>query len=176
MKKLIPLLLLCAILFSFVSCVRYRAEAYDVAYSVFERADGTVVTSQNPIVFSESFLAETEVLTWNTKPVEGDPETLPETRIILIDEQSEFDAAFVACPFDVDPETEMVVVYTFSFIYSRPTLIKDVSFSDGVLSLKLANKRARLGVKDACAPFQRYVIIKLDKLDVDDIKVDYKIQ
>ena len=31
MKKIIPLLLLCAILFSFVSCVKYHAEATDVA-------------------------------------------------------------------------------------------------------------------------------------------------
>lgn len=176
MKKLIPLLLLCAILFSFVSCVRYHAKAEDVAYSVYERADGTVVTSQTPIVFSESFLAETAVLTRNTKPEEGDPEALPKERIILIDEQSEFDAAFVECPFEVDLETEMIVVYTFSFLYSRPTLIKNVSFSDGTLSLELTNKRAKWGAGDTCMPYQRYVVVKLDKLDVDEVKVDYKIR
>ena len=176
MKKFVLFLLTCALLLSFVSCVRYHAKAEDVAYSVYERADGTVVTSQTPIVFSESFLAETAVQTWNTKPEEGDPEALPEERIILIDEQSEFDAAFVECPFEVDLETEMIVVYTFSFIYSRPTLIKNVSFSDGTLSLKLASKRAGWGVKDASMPYQRYVVVKLDKLDVKEIKVDYKIQ
>ena len=94
----------------------------------------------------------------------------------LIDDQAEFDAAFVKCPFDIDLETEMIVVYTLTFINRRETKIKNVSFSDGTLSLELTNKRAKWGANDTCMPYQRYVVVKLDKLDVDEVKVDYKIR
>lgn len=178
MKKFALFLLVCALLFSFVSCVRYHAEAEDVAVCYWKDYDGNNVLTEDPIVFTESFRIQTMVKgALNGYEAEGlDPGTLPETRTILIDDQAEFDAAFENCPFEVDLSTEMIVVYTFSFIYSRPTVIKKVSFSDGTLSLKLENKRAKWGVKDACMPYQRYVIIKLDKLDVDEVKVDYKIR
>lgn len=173
MKKIIPFLLICVLLFTFVSCVRYHAEAVDVAVVVYKTSDGTVVTKHDPIVLTESFRSETAVRIGNTLPEGVDLDALPETRTILIDDQDEFDAAFENCPFEVDLSTEMIVVYTFSFINSRPTVIKKVSFSDGTLSLKLENKRAKWGVKDACMPYQRYVIVKLDKLDVTEVKVTY---
>ena len=113
---------------------------------------------------------------WNRDAGISDPDALPSSRTILIDDQAEFDAAFVKCPFDIDLETEMIVVYTLTFINRRETKIKNVSFSDGTLSLELTNKRAKWGAKDTCMPYQRYVIIKLDKLDVDEVKVDYKIR
>ena len=113
---------------------------------------------------------------WNEYAEIDDPDSLPSSRTILIDNRAEFDAAFVECPFDFDPETEMIVVYTITAINRREIKIKNVSFSDGVLSLKLTNKRVKWGAKDTCMPYQRYVIIKLDKLDVDEVKVDYKIR
>ena len=171
MKKIVPILLVCALLLAFSSCGKYHAEATDVAVVFYEAADGTVVAEHDPIVLTESFRSETAVRGWNSHLDEGD--ALPKNRTILIDDQEEFDAAFENCPFDVDLEKEMIVVYTFSFIYSRPTLIKKVSFSDGALSIKLENKRAKWGVKDACTPYQRYVIVKLDKLDVTEVKVTY---
>ena len=180
MKKFALFLLVCALLFSFVSCVRYHAEAEDVAVFYYEdRSKKTYVgqglTKQS--VFQESFLSETMVSgEWNRDAGISDPGALPSSRTILIDDQAEFDAAFVKCPFDIDLETEMIVVYTLTFINRRETKIKNVSFSDGTLSLELTNKRAKWGAKDTCMPYQRYVIIKLDKLDVDEVKVDYKIR
>ena len=178
MKKFALFLLVCALLFSFVSCVRYHAEAEDVAVCYRKDYDGNNVLTEDPIVFTESFRIQTMVKgALNGYEAEGlDPETLPETRTILIVDQDEFDAAFENCPFEVDLSTEMIVVYTLTFINRRETKIKNVSFSDGTLSLELTNKRAKWGVKDACMPYQRYVIIKLDKLDVDEVKVDYKIR
>ncbi len=178
MKKLIPVLLVFALLFGFSSCVKYHAEAADVAICYRKDHDGNNVLTEDPIVFTESFRIQTMVKgALNGYEAEGlDPETLPETRTVLIDEKDEFDAAFVACPFEVDLEKEMIVVYVISFTNSRPTVIKKVSFTDGVLSIKMENKRAKWGVKDACMPYQRYVVVKLDKLDVDEVKVDYKIR
>lgn len=180
MKKFALFLLVCALLFSFVSCVRYHAEAEDVAVFYYEdRSKNTYVgqglTEQS--VFQETFLSETMVSgSWNAYAEIDDPGALPPSRTILIDDQAEFDAAFVKCPFDIDLETEMIVVYTLTFTNRRETKIKNISFSDGVLSLELTNKRAKWGAKDTCMPYQRYVVVKLDKLDVDEVKVDYKIR
>ena len=113
---------------------------------------------------------------WNAYAEIDDPGALPPSRTILIDDQAEFDAAFVKCPFDIDLENEMIVVYTLTFKNRRETKIKNVSFSDGVLSLELTNKRAKWGAPDTCMPYQRYVVVKLDKRDVDEVKVDYKIR
>lgn len=176
MKKILSFFLLFAALFLLASCNKLHATACDVAVDIYKTSDGTVVTKHDPIVLTESFRSETAVRIGNTLPEDGDLDALPETRTILIDDQDEFDAAFENCPFEVDLSTEMIVVYTFSFIYSRPTVIKKVSFSDGTLSLKLENKRAKWGVKDACMPYQRYVIVKLDKLDVTEVKVTYTVK
>ena len=175
MKKIVPILLACALLLTFVSCVKYHAEVTDASVFYYKDHDGNYVFGQKQPVLTDAFRADTMVRGgWDAEGVDTD--TLPEERTILIDEQAEFDAAFENCPFDVDLENEMIVVYTFSFIYSRPTLIKKVSFSDGTLSLKLESKRAKWGVKDASMPYQRYVIIKLDKLDVTEVKVDYTVR
>ena len=177
MKKIIPFLLICVLLFTFVSCVRYHAEAVDVAVFHFENQGiktyvGQGLSEQN--VFQESFLSETMVSgSWNVYAEINDPDALPSSRTILIDNQTDFDATFADCPVEVDFNSEMIVVYTLTFMTRRETKIKNVSFSDGTLSLKLENKRAKWGVKDACMPYQRYVIVKLDKLDVTEVKVTY---
>ena len=87
MKKFALFLLVCALLFSFVSCVRYHAEAEDVAVFYYEdRSKNTYVgqglTEQS--VFQESFLSETMVSgEWNRDAGISDPDALPSSRTIL---------------------------------------------------------------------------------------------
>ena len=180
MKKSIPFLLICVLLFAFVSCVRYHAEAVDVAVFYYEKQGkktyvGQGLSEQN--VFQESFLSETTVSgEWNVYAEINDPDALPSSRTILIDNQEDFDATFTDCPVEVDFNSEMIVVYTMTSLNRRETKVKKTKIDDGVLSVELYNKHPEKRGGDTCIPYQRYVIVKLDKLDVTEVKVTYTVK
>ncbi|MBR6409800.1 MAG: hypothetical protein IKS35_00230 [Clostridia bacterium] len=75
----------------------------------------------------------------------------------------------------VDYDREMLLVYTFTAAYVRPIELKELRADSGTLTVILSMEQKRFPpVADACQPFQRYVILKMDKADVSDAVVTVK--
>lgn len=167
MKKAFSLILLLAVLTVLVSCNKLHADV--VVADVFYR-DGVPYDPNGEIFFTEPFLSETRVREWNSAET---PDGLPETRTVVIGDRATCDETFTDCPFDVDFDSEMIVIYVTGSIYVRPIRVKDTALSDGVLKINLSAKKSGSGA-DAASPHERYVVIKLDKVDFDRVDVGYK--
>ena len=92
----------------------------------------------------------------------------------VINSQEDFDAVFPsgAC-FDADLEHETVVIYAFRAIYIRPITLEKLTVEDGKLEvmLKMKKNSGIVPVADATAPFQRYVVFKLDKAEFTAVSI-----
>ncbi len=105
-------------------------------------------------------------------------EEYPRTRAFIVDTQEAYDEIFhknVQIP--VDFETEMLVVCTFTSNYVRPVRIDRVKQNGDTLSVTLKEKRPTsifLTVGAACAPYQRYVVLKMDRRSVTDVSLTVK--
>ena len=168
MKKALSLILLLAVLLILVSCNKLHADA--VVADVYYR-DGVPYDPNGEIFFTEPFLSETRVREWNSAET---PDGLPETRTVVIRDRATCDETFTDCPFDVDFDSEMIVIYVTGSIYNRSVKVKSTALSDGVLTVKMNVKKPRWGANDASSPHERYVVIKLDKVDFDRVDVGYK--
>ena len=70
---------------------------------------------------------------------------------------------------DVDFDNEMIIVCTFGIEYVHPFNIYNIELSNGILEIKYSIQLIR-GTGSAVPPYQRWVAVKLDKLDIDSIK------
>ena len=95
-------------------------------------------------------------------------ENSPRSRSFIITEEAEFKSIFTDCPISVDFDKEMVLLYIFGNIYPyREYYLKKTSLEDKTLNIyvKLENKN----VCDTTMPFQRCMMVKLDKLDITEV-------
>ncbi|MDE5715154.1 MAG: hypothetical protein K2I42_03375 [Anaeroplasmataceae bacterium] len=96
-------------------------------------------------------------------------EASPSFRTFTIIQQDEFVKVFSKYDGTLDFENEMVILYIFSDIYpDRNCYIKKINYENKMLTvqIKLQNKPS----KDSSAPYQRCIMIKIDKLEIDLIK------
>lgn len=95
----------------------------------------------------------------------------PEERAFVIDSQSKFDEIFVdgSGLEPLDYRTEMYVLYTFTTLYHRAFLVKEASIADGRLSVQYALQAPDEPVGDAARPFQRFVLIRMAKAEVEQV-------
>ena len=100
--------------------------------------------------------------------------TLPTDRETLILTQEAFNKAFNnTSNINVDFSRQMVVIYTYTAINQRSISLKEIDYDrkDGSLDIDLRIKRTtKRG--DTCEPYQRFLVVVMDKLSVVDLDVD----
>lgn len=100
-------------------------------------------------------------------------------RIFVIASSEEYNAVFSEnAKINVDFSKEMLIVYTFTAHYTREIRIKGISVKDNecTLNLKMIKPFTFFwGMGDACRPYQRYVVVKMNKVDVEKVNVTLKI-
>ncbi len=109
-----------------------------------------------------------------------DAEIYPRSRAFVVDTQETYDEIFRSdTNLAVDFASEMLVVCTFTSTYVRPVEIVKIRQDGETLSVTLKEKQqsdfffaVRVGA--ACQPYQRYVVLKMDKLDVSDVELTIK--
>lgn len=76
----------------------------------------------------------------------------------------------------VDFEKDMLIVYTFSIEYRLPVEISDINLADKTLSVnyKIKFPATDENVGNACQPYQRWAVLKMDKSDIDSAEFKYK--
>lgn len=125
---------------------------------------------------SEDFLDENRVKAYypNKDYVEGESDPWediiydnesPDSRTLIISNQDEFGKIFTKYDSTVDFERQIVILYIFGDVYpSRDYYLKKLILKEQALKIyyRLENRNG----DDATAPYQRCLMVKLDKLDI----------
>lgn len=96
--------------------------------------------------------------------------TYPTERVFVVKNQEEYNEIFIKSndDFDIDFDTQMLVVYTFETIYHRNNSLVSLEVNEDVLNITYKMEK-KSGVGDASQPYQRWFVVRLDKLDVDSV-------
>ena len=96
--------------------------------------------------------------------------TYPTERVFVVKNQEEYDEIFIESidDFDIDFDTQMLVIYTFETIYHRNNDLVSLEVNEDVLNITYKMEK-KSGVGDASQPYQRWFVVRLDKLDVDSV-------
>jgi hypothetical protein len=167
MKKIISILIMLLLTVTFAACSN---ENDGVKITYFE---GDYVPKYND-VFYDSAVEWTNEDFKNVNAVrvvgfiDDDPETrLPATRTFIVTDREQFEEIFVKNieELEVDFDSEMLIVYTFGTEYVLPAYILDMNLSDNELAIDYTIPQY-LEAGSAATPFQRWFVIKLDKLEI----------
>lgn len=167
MKKIILLTaVLIAVLFALSGCGANKYNA--VMYSHAEES------------LTESFLRENRVKAYYDKDGyvddgQGDlsdsimyDKDSPVSRTVIVAGQSMYEEIFVTAPADVNFETETVILYFFPDMYpKRNYKLKKIKLNDGTLTVHFGAEAN--GKKDAVMPYQRCLMVRLDKTDFNEV-------
>ena len=97
----------------------------------------------------------------------------PLTRTFVVTDSNYFESIFVDnfSGFEVDFDNEMVVVYTFGTEYVLPATITNMTLTNATLTI---NYQIQLipGAGSAVRPFQRWFVVKLDKMDISSVQFE----
>lgn len=98
-----------------------------------------------------------------------------EKKTFVVNNEQEFENVFIVTPqeFGVDFESRMLIIYTCTAINVRQVSVKSVSYGSGSVNIKLQTKKPTQPVGDTCQPYQRYMFVTMDKLEVTTVAVEY---
>ena len=96
----------------------------------------------------------------------------PKTRTFIIDNQEKYDEIIVSDidELQVDFTKQMLVVHTFIDEYVRVRTIETVEFENGNLTITYVLEHISGNVGSVCQPYQRWFIVKMDKLNCQTAK------
>lgn len=72
---------------------------------------------------------------------------------------------------NVNFEEEMLILYTFTTVYHRDIKLKNIEVTDDVLKISLQFDK-KSGVGDAAMPYQRFLILKLERLEIASVEIE----
>lgn len=135
--------------------------------------------------FKDSFLSENRIYGTPYKNENWNPEdptseeylydkTSPQTRTFIVTDQAMLDEMFKDFRYQIDFETQMLIVYFYTDLYMRPQILTQVNLEGRILRI---NFRTELGKSsdpwhhDATEPYQRLLVVRLNKLSIDNVEV-----
>lgn len=99
----------------------------------------------------------------------------PETRTFIVDNDEKYNEIFVddLDELEIDFNEQMIIVHTFTTTYHRDNNITNLELEDDILKIgyKMGKK---YGVGDASRPYQRWFVVKMDKVDVNTVEFEEK--
>jgi len=121
-----------------------------------------------PSVLREDFMEANR--TYGAHWDEEKDSTSPEFRTFIVTEKAKLDEIFSVCS-EVDFEKGMVVMYAYTSVYgNRYHIIKSVTLNNKSLRIEFKYVEGKPGLKDASSPQTRFLVIKMDKLDIDTVE------
>lgn len=101
----------------------------------------------------------------------SDDETYPESRTFIVENSEVYNRIFNNDieNFDVDFNKQMLIVYTFRAINHRNLKLISVNLQDAILRITFESI-SKSGIGDTCMPYQRWIVIKLDKIEVKSVE------
>ena len=161
-KFLMFILTIPIILYSIAGCQKnkYNAKIYNSAENLF----------------LNSFLEENKVKGAYYKnpdyPDDADKkyyydETSPACRTFIVNNPDDYSLFFAGDELGVNFDKEMVLIYIFADIYPNRNYIINNILKEGE-KVKIYLKLEKNNKKDATAPYQRVLIVKMEKLDISE--------
>lgn len=161
-KFLMFILTIPIILYSIAGCQKnkYNAKIYNSAENLF----------------LNSFLEENKVKGAYYKnpdyPDDADKkyyydETSPACRTFIVNNLDDYSLFFAGDELGVNFDKEMVLIYIFADIYPNRNYIINNILKEGE-KVKIYLKLEKNNKKDATAPYQRVLIVKMEKLDISE--------
>lgn len=92
--------------------------------------------------------------------------TSPKTRTFIINEKEEFDEIFTKYDEEINFAKKMVILYIFSDCSPRKYNLKKVDLKEQVLTVQYKLEVFPLFAGDTVMPYQRCIMITLDKIDI----------
>lgn len=105
--------------------------------------------------------------------IPGD-DALPKSRAWLIATPADYDGMLMGTPFNCDFDNQMLVLYTFTTAYVRTVKLTKASKNDSVLDIEFEMVKPKGTGGGAVRDYQRWLLIKLDKIEVDSANVAEK--
>lgn len=105
-----------------------------------------------------------------------DPDSLPESYIFIVASEGDYSGIFAEdADLAVDFGEQMLVVYTFTAEYVHPIGLTGVVIDGEDLRLE-GTIELVMNTGSACQPYQRWVVVRLDKLSVSSVsfQINYK--
>ena|GEM_PF-2125297 len=162
LKRILPLCLMVVMILSLIAGLagcgnkKYNAVMYGNVY-------------ENRTWLNDEFY-ENNLTHGSFSSVTGDyvqDETYPTYRTKIIVEKAEFDTVFKEFPVEVDFEQSMIVMHCFTTSSSNPYKIKSIFFDEQALTINYKQLTSKKTVPNASMPISKWVIVKMDKLDID---------
>lgn len=161
-KFLMFILTIPIILYSIAGCQKnkYNAKIYNSAENLF----------------LNSFLEENKVKGAYYKnpdyPDDADKkyyydETSPACRTFIVNNPDDYSLFFAGDELGVNFDKEMVLIYIFADIYPNRNYIINNILKEGE-KVKIYLELEKNNKKDATAPYQRVLIVKMEKLDISE--------
>lgn len=88
----------------------------------------------------------------------------------IVDSQEEYNRIFheKTDGLSVDFDSKMLAVYTYIAVNYRNNYLTSTQLNDSVLTITYETEEKK-GICDTCTPYQRWFVVRLDKLDVDNV-------
>ncbi len=101
-------------------------------------------------------------------------ENVPKERMIIINNENDFKYAFKKFE-EIDMNKEMIVMHAFTTAGNSEYEVVNIKISEKKLIVEYTDKKNRLEEPNASQPDTKWVIVKMDKLDVDCVDFVYLI-
>ena len=123
---------------------------------------------------ANEYVTDSAKETYKTGGVSPDFKDLPKEHTILIKTQEEFDQILKDSSIECDFEQEMLVVHTFTTIagVNQNSELKRIRLKGNKLIIKCRMERLK-GYYNASIPWQKWVVIKMKKVDVESVEVQF---
>lgn len=97
--------------------------------------------------------------------------TSPSSRVFTVSDEAEYNRIFSNSPMNIDFEYERVILYIFSDVYpEREYRLKKIEVNGEVLIVK--TKLEQKNVDDAAMPYQRCIALKINKVEINEVKFE----
>ena len=138
-----------------------------------KKMEHNAVIITDGIRYQEEWLKENHVYgAYDENGEENYDENTPKSRTYIIKTRTELNEVFSEFP-EIDFEKEMVLVYCYRTIYIRKQVLEKVVLDGNVLNVEFNVVKGKIGHADASAPSRRMLVVKLDKLDITEVKITY---
>lgn len=99
-------------------------------------------------------------------------ESEPRTRIFVVDTQDKYDEMFTENTdgLKTDFSQQVLIVYTCVMTSKNYCRIREMKITDG--NLKIVYEVYSSGRPDACSPYQRWMVIRMNKVDINSIVIE----
>lgn len=164
--KALSVVIVCCLAFSLFGCsnLSYNAKLYNAdTWINNDFADNNLIRN---VYYSQSDSDEKFF---------SDDETYPESRIFIIENLKEYNKIFNNNIEDLNADfnKQMLIVYAFRATDHRNLKLISVNLQDKLLKITFETI-FKSGTGDTSTPYQRWIVIKLDKVEMESIEFKQK--